>query len=178
MDLRRACSTFGRSHQNQMGDPRGHHGHWHQLGEVRGGRLGRVNDVSWETELLMLGDIRRCYCNNDFSWEGSLTVGLKAHSLVKHAARHSHLSITRFETPETLVGLVESMDSKAGKILSAICGRLVQNYRHMRSGMPDLCLWNRDDKKWILVEVKGPNDKLSTKQVKVLEDVLEEFWAV
>ena len=73
----------------------------------------------------------------------------------------------RFETPETLVGLVESMDLNAGNILAAICGRLVQNYRHMRSGMPDLCLWNREAKKWILVEVKGPNDKLSTKQVTV-----------
>jgi len=75
------------------------------------------------------------------------------------------ISWERFETVEYLVGFIESMDSRAGLCLSAICRRLAENYRHMRSGMPDLCLWNREDKKWMLVEVKGPNDKLSTKQM-------------
>ena len=71
----------------------------------------------------------------------------------------------RFETAEFLVGLVESMGSRAGSCLSAICRRLSRDFRHTRSGMPDLCVWNREDQKWRLVEVKGPNDKLSTKQV-------------
>jgi Fanconi-associated nuclease 1 len=66
-----------------------------------------------------------------------------------------------------LVGLIEAMGSSAGHHLSAIMSRLGTNYRHTKGGMPDLCLWNRENKEWVLVEVKGPNDKLSTKQVTV-----------
>ena len=49
--------------------------------------------------------------------------------------------------------------------LRGICERLVKHHRHTRSGFPDLTLWDPDRKECIVVEVKGPNDRLSDKQV-------------
>ncbi|CAI2352181.1 unnamed protein product [Caenorhabditis sp. 36 PRJEB53466] len=48
--------------------------------------------------------------------------------------------------------------------LIAIFRRLAENYRNCRSGFPDLTLWNRETKQVAVVEVKGPGDRLSTKQ--------------
>ncbi|KAF6037550.1 FAN1 [Bugula neritina] len=50
-------------------------------------------------------------------------------------------------------------------VLAAICDRLVKNYRFCRSGFPDLTMWNPDTLKYKIVEVKGPHDKLSSKQI-------------
>lgn len=50
------------------------------------------------------------------------------------------------------------------KILSDIYRRLVKDLRQYRSGMPDLLVWNEQDKKAKFVEVKGENDTLSAKQ--------------
>ncbi|KAI4468343.1 fanconi-associated nuclease 1 [Holotrichia oblita] len=47
-------------------------------------------------------------------------------------------------------------------ITSDICRRLVENFRDHRAGMPDLFVYN--ERKCKFVEVKGPGDKLSTKQ--------------
>ncbi|GAB6032399.1 Fanconi-associated nuclease 1 [Chamberlinius hualienensis] len=49
--------------------------------------------------------------------------------------------------------------------LSKVFRRLVKNFRHCRSGLPDLTVWNPDTKMWKMVEVKGPGDKLSDKQI-------------
>jgi len=38
-------------------------------------------------------------------------------------------------------------------------------FRHTRSGFPDLTLWNPDAGQVKVVEVKGPGDRLSTKQI-------------
>lgn len=51
------------------------------------------------------------------------------------------------------------------KIISKICERLVKDFRVTRSGFPDLIIWNEDSKCIKAVEVKGPGDKLSTKQI-------------
>ncbi|XP_028411307.1 fanconi-associated nuclease 1-like isoform X2 [Dendronephthya gigantea] len=59
-----------------------------------------------------------------------------------------------------------------GEILAGICERFARNYHHTRSGMPDLFVWNSRTLKYKIVEVKGPNDKLSTKQ-EVWLDVLQ-----
>uniref|UniRef100_A0A1I7UNS6 Fanconi-associated nuclease n=1 Tax=Caenorhabditis tropicalis TaxID=1561998 RepID=A0A1I7UNS6_9PELO len=48
--------------------------------------------------------------------------------------------------------------------LISICRRLAENYRNSRSGFPDLTLWNRETKSVAVIEVKGPGDRLSTKQ--------------
>lgn len=58
-------------------------------------------------------------------------------------------------------GLVKSLGLK---VLGAVCERLAKNYRHTRSGFPDLIVWNPNTKKARIVEVKGPNDTLSVKQ--------------
>ncbi|KAG0029130.1 hypothetical protein BGZ82_008118 [Podila clonocystis] len=48
--------------------------------------------------------------------------------------------------------------------LSEICKVMAQEYRQRCSGMPDLCCWNYDKKLVKFVEVKGPGDRLSSKQ--------------
>ncbi|XP_073048729.1 fanconi-associated nuclease 1 homolog isoform X3 [Primulina eburnea] len=54
-----------------------------------------------------------------------------------------------------------------GVSLAAICRHLAQDYRSWSSGMPDLLLWRLHDcykGEAKLVEVKGPNDRLSEQQ--------------
>ncbi|KHJ95855.1 VRR-NUC domain protein [Oesophagostomum dentatum] len=46
----------------------------------------------------------------------------------------------------------------------AVLRRVVTDYRNCRSGFPDLTVWNTKKKKVAVVEVKGPGDRLSTKQ--------------
>ncbi|KAI1301342.1 Fanconi-associated nuclease 1 [Halotydeus destructor] len=49
--------------------------------------------------------------------------------------------------------------------IGAICERLCKNFRFARSGFPDLLVWNPMEKTAKAVEVKGPNDVLSSKQI-------------
>ena len=49
--------------------------------------------------------------------------------------------------------------------LSGLCRRLMTNHRHTRSGFPDLTLWDVQNQRVAFVEVKGPNDRLSNKQI-------------
>ncbi|CAH1278041.1 unnamed protein product [Diabrotica balteata] len=65
------------------------------------------------------------------------------------------------------------VDCIGRKILSKIYERLVKDIRQYRSGMPDLFLWNVDEKKAKFVEVKGENDRLSIKQQLWLKYLLE-----
>ncbi|XP_062521546.1 fanconi-associated nuclease 1-like isoform X2 [Corticium candelabrum] len=46
-----------------------------------------------------------------------------------------------------------------------ICGRLAKDYHHCRGGVPDLTLWSPTTHTCKFVEVKGPGDRLSPKQV-------------
>ncbi|VDP06118.1 unnamed protein product [Heligmosomoides polygyrus] len=46
----------------------------------------------------------------------------------------------------------------------AVLRRIVTDYRNCRSGFPDLTMWNTTTKTVAVVEVKGPGDRLSTKQ--------------
>ncbi|KAL0099203.1 hypothetical protein PUN28_020048 [Cardiocondyla obscurior] len=45
-----------------------------------------------------------------------------------------------------------------------ICKRLIYNFPLWTAGFPDLIVWNAQTNKYKIVEVKGPNDSLSTKQ--------------
>ncbi|XP_018350909.1 PREDICTED: fanconi-associated nuclease 1-like isoform X2 [Trachymyrmex septentrionalis] len=45
-----------------------------------------------------------------------------------------------------------------------ICERLIHNFSLWKAGFPDIIVWNINTKQYKIVEVKGPNDKLSTKQ--------------
>ncbi|XP_056621483.1 fanconi-associated nuclease 1 isoform X1 [Triplophysa dalaica] len=51
-----------------------------------------------------------------------------------------------------------------GHFLSGVVLRMGKDYRHCRAGLPDLLVWNTSNRKYKLVEVKGPNDRLSQKQ--------------
>ena len=62
-----------------------------------------------------------------------------------------------------------SLASLAGCIgggpLSKVLGRLARGHREARSGLPDLTVWDPASGKARMVEVKGPGDRLSTKQI-------------
>ncbi|KAI7802181.1 hypothetical protein IRJ41_002648 [Triplophysa rosa] len=51
-----------------------------------------------------------------------------------------------------------------GHFLSGVVLIMAKDYRHCRAGLPDLLVWNTSNRKYKLVEVKGPNDRLSQKQ--------------
>ncbi|XP_072138188.1 fanconi-associated nuclease 1 isoform X2 [Mobula birostris] len=52
-----------------------------------------------------------------------------------------------------------------GLFLSGICKILAVDLRHCRGGLPDLVVWNSRSLRYKLAEVKGPNDRLSHKQI-------------
>ncbi|XP_063105936.1 fanconi-associated nuclease 1 [Cavia porcellus] len=58
-----------------------------------------------------------------------------------------------------------------GPILSGVCRRLLADFRHRRGGLPDLVVWNSQSRQVKLVEVKGPSDRLSPKQVIWLDEL-------
>lgn len=58
-----------------------------------------------------------------------------------------------------------------GPFLSGVCGRLAKDLRHCRGGLPDLVVWSSQSNNCKLVEVKGPNDRLSFKQMIWLDEL-------
>ncbi|XP_033336560.2 fanconi-associated nuclease 1 isoform X1 [Megalopta genalis] len=46
-----------------------------------------------------------------------------------------------------------------------ICRRMIENFKLWSAGFPDLIVWNYDTRQHKIVEVKGPKDILSTKQL-------------
>ncbi|KAF9940048.1 hypothetical protein BGZ67_008368 [Mortierella alpina] len=64
-------------------------------------------------------------------------------------------------TKEELLQIAECI---GGNALAEICKVLAQEYSKRCSGMPDLCCWNYEKKLVKFVEVKGPGDRLSSKQ--------------
>ncbi|XP_068216662.1 fanconi-associated nuclease 1-like [Palaemon carinicauda] len=75
-----------------------------------------------------------------------------------------------FRSLEYVKGLVLSLKLP---VVASICRRLALDHRFTRSGFPDLIVWNPDKKESCIVEVKGPNDRLSTKQILWLDYLLE-----
>ncbi|XP_065299592.1 fanconi-associated nuclease 1-like isoform X2 [Dermacentor albipictus] len=57
-------------------------------------------------------------------------------------------------------------------VLSRVCELLARQFRHRRSGLPDLLVWNPETDKAKAAEVKGPGDTLSPKQVVWLRELL------
>ncbi|XP_046721036.1 fanconi-associated nuclease 1 isoform X2 [Silurus meridionalis] len=51
-----------------------------------------------------------------------------------------------------------------GHFLSGVVLKMAKDYRHSKGGLPDLVVWNTSKSSYKLVEVKGPNDRLSQKQ--------------
>eukprot|EP00111_Clytia_hemisphaerica_P020957 TCONS_00061786-protein len=58
------------------------------------------------------------------------------------------------------------------KVLGGICEVYAKDLRSRMSGFPDLILWNLQTKSCKIIEVKGPGDKLSSKQI-VWLDILQ-----
>ncbi|NWS12314.1 FAN1 nuclease, partial [Pachyramphus minor] len=58
-----------------------------------------------------------------------------------------------------------------GMFLSGVFRRLSRDLRHCRGGLPDLVVWSTHTQHFKLVEVKGPNDRLSHKQMLWLSEL-------
>lgn len=67
-----------------------------------------------------------------------------------------------FETFDELSSLIRCFKIEQ---LADLCDYMSKNYRYCRSGGPDLILWSTQTNSVIFVEVKGPGDKLSHKQL-------------
>ncbi|KAL4232527.1 Fanconi-associated nuclease 1 [Mactra antiquata] len=76
----------------------------------------------------------------------------------------------KFTSPETHQNLVSCM---GGEVITGILDRYVKDPRHTRSGFPDLTLWKSETKQLKICEVKGPNDRLSYKQILWIDYLLK-----
>ncbi|XP_068000101.1 fanconi-associated nuclease 1 [Melanerpes formicivorus] len=68
----------------------------------------------------------------------------------------------RFSSLQQAQNLVSCL---GGVFLSGVFRRLSKDLRHCRGGLPDLVVWCTHNNHFKLVEVKGPNDRLSPKQM-------------
>uniref|UniRef100_A0A8D2M1M2 Fanconi-associated nuclease n=1 Tax=Zonotrichia albicollis TaxID=44394 RepID=A0A8D2M1M2_ZONAL len=74
----------------------------------------------------------------------------------------------RFTSLQQVQSLVSCL---GGRFLSGVFQRLSRDLRHCRGGLPDLLVWRSHSQRFKLVEVKGPNDRLSPKQVLWLSEL-------
>ncbi|XP_066052696.1 fanconi-associated nuclease 1 isoform X2 [Chamaea fasciata] len=74
----------------------------------------------------------------------------------------------RFISLQQVQSLVSCL---GGTFLSGVFRRLSRDLRHCRGGLPDLLVWRSHSRHFKLVEVKGPNDRLSPKQVLWLSEL-------
>ncbi|TMS05448.1 Fanconi-associated nuclease 1 [Larimichthys crocea] len=73
----------------------------------------------------------------------------------------SLVSWERFSSLQQAQSLVSCL---GGAFLGGVIARMSKDYRHCHAGLPDLVVWNTSNNSYKLVEVKGPNDRLSQKQ--------------
>ncbi|NXO12985.1 FAN1 nuclease, partial [Oriolus oriolus] len=74
----------------------------------------------------------------------------------------------RFISLQQVQSLVSCL---GGTFLSGVFRRLSRDLRHCRGGLPDLLVWRSHSQLFKLVEVKGPNDRLSPKQMLWLSEL-------
>ncbi|NXQ65661.1 FAN1 nuclease, partial [Quiscalus mexicanus] len=74
----------------------------------------------------------------------------------------------RFTSLQQVQSLVSCL---GGTFLSGVFRRLSRDLRHCRGGLPDLLVWRSHSQHFKLVEVKGPNDRLSPKQMLWLSEL-------
>ncbi|KFQ19035.1 Fanconi-associated nuclease 1, partial [Merops nubicus] len=74
----------------------------------------------------------------------------------------------RFISLQQVQSLVSCL---GGMFLSGVFRRLSKDLRHCRGGLPDLVVWRTHTNRFKLVEVKGPNDRLSHKQILWLSEL-------
>ncbi|XP_075431975.1 fanconi-associated nuclease 1 [Ascaphus truei] len=78
------------------------------------------------------------------------------------------VSWERFSSLQQAQNLVSCF---GGAFSSGVCQRMSKDIRHCRGGLPDLVVWNTQKKQYKLVEVKGPSDRLSHKQMVWLHEL-------
>ncbi|KAM4675607.1 fanconi-associated nuclease 1 [Discoglossus pictus] len=78
------------------------------------------------------------------------------------------VSWERFSSLQQAQSLVSCF---GGPFLSGVCKIMSKGIRHCKGGLPDLVVWNSQKKQYKLVEVKGPNDRLSHKQMVWLHEL-------
>lgn len=61
-----------------------------------------------------------------------------------------------------------------GKVIAGACRVLLEDWDANAGGFPDLLLWDRESQQSRLVEVKGPGDALSAKQLVALDRLLRD----
>ena len=81
---------------------------------------------------------------------------------LEHHGTVSMVNWDMFSSEEALRQLVECFDPLS---LTSVLERMLLDHRSTRSGLPDLTIWNPKEKSVQMIEVKGPGDKLSTKQI-------------
>ncbi|NWX29535.1 FAN1 nuclease, partial [Notiomystis cincta] len=74
----------------------------------------------------------------------------------------------RFISLQQVQSLVSCL---GGTFLSGVFQRLSRDLRHCRGGLPDLLVWRSHSRHFKLVEVKGPKDRLSPKQMLWLSEL-------
>ncbi|NXE87028.1 FAN1 nuclease, partial [Menura novaehollandiae] len=74
----------------------------------------------------------------------------------------------RFISLQQVQSLVSCL---GGTFLSGVFRRLSRDLRHCRGGLPDLLVWRSHSRHFKLVEVKGPKDRLSPKQMLWLSEL-------
>ncbi|NXP14473.1 FAN1 nuclease, partial [Thinocorus orbignyianus] len=74
----------------------------------------------------------------------------------------------RFVSLQQVQSLVSCL---GGMFLSGVFRRLSKDLRHCKGGLPDLVVWRTHSNDFKLVEVKGPNDRLSHKQILWLSEL-------
>lgn len=75
-----------------------------------------------------------------------------------------------FESLEEFLGLLKCFTNEQ---LANLGDYMCKNFRYCRSGGPDLCVWSTENNKFKFVEVKGPGDHLSFKQMVWLDFLLK-----
>ncbi|NXD22433.1 FAN1 nuclease, partial [Spelaeornis formosus] len=109
-------------------------------------RLQKLHTASSETLAKMVADV----------W---ITQEGKASALVNWG---------RFISLQQVQSLVSCL---GGAFLSGVLRRLSRDLRHCRAGLPDLLVWCSHSLRFKLVEVKGPHDRLSPKQMLWLSEL-------
>ncbi|XP_015179797.1 PREDICTED: fanconi-associated nuclease 1-like [Polistes dominula] len=85
--------------------------------------------------------------------------GLVEHNFLLYSRFESMMHVNMFTN-----NIKEIVYCLGPECVLKICERLISNYILWKAGFPDLIVWNLNDKSCKIIEVKGPNDKLSVKQ--------------
>ncbi len=90
-------------------------------------------------------------------------------TLAKHAHENSRLTRFADATNEVFLCWINHLD---GSQLIRLVGQVLDEYQSLRSGFPDLVVWNEQE--FMVIEVKGPGDRVQEPQ-RIWHDFLLEL---